>query len=122
VEPAEVVRHLFGRMQARDWSGAATAISPNAIVRYTATGEQFSGAAFMAMNEAYPDGWNIEVIGIVASGQRVEAQMRVPNGDQIDWLSGFYTVVDGAIVEGTEHWVTDRSEPAPPWRTGFTIP
>jgi len=38
------------------------------------------------------------------------------------WLSGFYTVVDGAIIEDTEHLVTERSEPAPARRTGFTIP
>ena len=120
MEPVDVVRQLFERMQARDWPGAASVMSPTAVIRYTATGEQFTGAAFMAMNEAYPDGWNIEVMDVMASGQRVAAHVRVPNGDQIDWLSGFYTVADDTIVEGAEHWVTERSEPAPAWRATFT--
>jgi len=75
----------------------------------------------MAMNEAYPDGWTIEVVDIVATGDRVAAQVRVPNGGQIDWVSGFYTVTDGLIVDGAEHWVTDCREPAPEWRRPFTI-
>ena len=120
MEPADVVRQLFERMQARDWPGAAAVMAPTAVIRYTATGEHFTGAAFMAMNEAYPDGWNIELIDVVASGQRVAAQVRVPNSDQIDWLSGFYTVIDGVIVEGTEHWLTESVEPAPDWRSRFT--
>lgn len=120
MEPADVVRQLFERMQARDWPGAAALMSPTAVIRYTATGEHFTGANFMAMNEAYPDGWNIEVVDVVASGDRVAAHIRVPNGDQIDWLSGFYTVADGMIVDGTEHWVTEAAEPAPAWRTAFT--
>ncbi len=120
MEPAEIVRQLFERMQERDWAGAAAAMSPTAVIRYTATGESFTGAAFMAMNEAYPDGWNIEVLDIIAGGQRVAAQVRVPNGTQIDWLSGFYTVADGLIIDGTEHWVAEAAEPAPAWRTSFT--
>jgi ketosteroid isomerase-like protein len=119
--PADVVRALYDRMQARDWASAAACMAPSARIQYTATGEQFTGAGFMAMNEAYPEGWTIEVIDIVATGDRVAAQVRVPNGGQIDWVSGFYTVTDGVIVEGTEHWVTDGLEPAPDWRRPFTI-
>ncbi len=122
MEPATVVRQLFERMQARDWAGAAAVMSPSAVIRYTATGEQFTGASFMAMNEAYPDGWSIEVVDVVASGQRVATQIRVPNGDEVDWLSGFYTVADAVIVDGTEHWLTERSEPAPQWRAKYTSP
>lgn len=122
MEPAEVVRQLFERMQARDWAAATATMSPDAVIRYTATGEVFTGEAFMRMNIAYPDGWNIEVIDIVATGHRVAAQVRVPNGDQIDWLSGFYTVADGVIVDGTEHWLTENAEPAPAWRAEYTTP
>lgn len=120
MQPADVVRALFQRMQARDWAGAATCMAPDARVRYTATGEQFSGSGFMALNEAYPEGWNIEVVDIVAAGDRVAAQVRVPNGSQIDWLTGFYSVTNGVITDGTEHWVTERSEAPPAWRAPFT--
>lgn len=119
MEPAEVVSALFERMQARDWRAARAMVAPDARIRYTATGEEFSGSNFLAMNEAYPEGWTIAVIDVIATGDRVAAQVRVPNGGQIDWCSGFYTVADGVIVEGTEHWVTDCSEPAPAWRAQF---
>ena len=120
MDSAEIVRALFERMQARDWAGAREVMAVDAVITYSATGEVFSGTSFMAMNEAYPEGWTIEIIDIVAADDRVAAQIRVPNGGQIDWLSGFYTVCDGVIVEGHEHWVTEHAEPAPDWRRPFT--
>ena len=120
MQPADVVRALFERMQARDWMGARATMADHAVIRYSATGEVFTGAVFMAMNEAYPEGWTIEIVDIAAAGDRVAAQVRVPNGGQIDWLSGFYTVADGRIVDGHEHWVTEHAEPAPEWRKPFT--
>ena len=120
MRPADVVHALFERMQARDWVGARAMMAHHAVIRYSATGETFDGASFMAMNEAYPEGWTIEIVDIAAAGDRVAAQIRVPNGGQIDWLSGFYTVVDGQIVEGHEHWVTERAEAPPEWRAPFT--
>lgn len=120
MEPAETVRELFDRMQARDWVGAAAVMSPDAHIRYPATGERFTGAQFMAMNEAYPEGWQLEIVDLIACGPRVAVQVRVPNGGQTDWLSGFYTVRDGLIVDGVEHWLTDSAETAPVWRAPFT--
>ena len=121
MQPADVVLALFDRMQARDWAGAEACVAPDATIRYTATGEQFTGADFMAMNRAYPEGWNLEVIDVLADGSRVGVQVRVPNGDQIDWLTAFYTVAGDRIVDGTEHWLTEHSEPAPDWRRPFTV-
>ena len=84
MEPTDVVRVLFDRMQARDWVGAEASMAPDATIRYVATGEQFTGAGFMAMNRAYPEGWNLEVIDVLALGNRVGVQVRVPNGGQVD--------------------------------------
>ncbi|MDO9175528.1 MAG: nuclear transport factor 2 family protein [Actinomycetota bacterium] len=121
MEAAAVVRSFLERMEARDWVGATALMAPDASISYSATGERFTGSSFMAMNEAYPEGWRLEPVDVVAAGERVAVQVRVPNGDQVDWLSGFYTVVDGRIVEGHEHWVTERSEPAPEWRAPYTV-
>ncbi|MEQ1700845.1 MAG: nuclear transport factor 2 family protein [Ilumatobacteraceae bacterium] len=118
---ADVVRALFERMQARNWAGAREVMAVDAVITYSATGEVFTGASFMAMNEAYPEGWTIEIVDILAAADRVAAQIRVPNSGQIDWLSGFYTVADGRIVEGHEHWVTERAEPTPDWRRPFNV-
>ena len=120
MDATAVITALFERMQARDWVGARQVMADDARITYSATGEVFTGAVFMAMNEAYPEGWTIEIVDIAAAGDRVAAQVRVPNGGQIDWLSGFYTVAGGRIVEGHEHWVTEHAEPAPEWRKPFT--
>jgi len=121
MQPADVVRALFDRMQARDWTAAEACVAPDATIRYIATGEQFTGAGFMAMNVAYPEGWHLEVIDVLALGNRVGVHVRVPNRNQVDWLTAFYTVAGDRIVDGTEHWLTEHSEPPPEWRRPFTI-
>jgi ketosteroid isomerase-like protein len=110
------VRRFFERMQARDWDGAGELLSPNIHIEFTETGERFDGANFLAMNRAYPEGWTIDVVETVTQGQRVAAQVRVDHGDDVFWCAGFYQVTAGVIVSGVEHWVTERSEPAPEWR------
>ncbi len=122
-EPGSVVRSFFERMQARDWDGAATLIAPDATVRFTETGERFIGGRFVAMNRAYPEGWSIEVVDVLSVGDRVAAQVRVDHraGDDVDvfWCAGFYTVRDGRIADGVEHWVTEGGAAPPEWRRPF---
>ena len=118
-DPGQVVRDFFERMQARDWDGAGRLLSPEVHVELTETGEHFDGANFLAMNEAYPEGWSIEVVETLAEGPRAAAQVRVTHGDEVFWCAGFYTVAGGVIVSGTEHWVTEGAEPAPAWRQKF---
>lgn len=116
------MRSFFERMQARDWASAGEMLSPVVRIEYTETGERFDGPRFLAMNEAYPDGWSIDVVEVISSGTRVAAQVRVDHGDDVFWCAGFYSVADGVITEGTEHWVTERSQPPPEWRQRFTTP
>jgi len=107
-------------MEARDWPGAGRLLSPSLSVEFTETGERFDGANFLAMNEAYPEGWSIEVLDTLADGDRVAAQVRVTHHDEVFWCAGFYTVTNGTIASGREHWVTEFSQPAPEWRRPFT--
>ena len=46
--PADVVRRLFERMEARDWAGAGELVAPEAVIEWPATGERFTGAGFVA--------------------------------------------------------------------------
>ena len=119
VDPASVVRSLFEAMEARDWALARTFVSDDTVVEWTETGERFVGQRFIDVNEAYPEGWTIEVVEVLGAGDRVAAQVRVTLGDDTFWCAGFYTVVDGRIAGGTEHWVTAGSEAPPEWRQGF---
>ena len=107
-------------MEARDWRGAGELLSPSVRIEYTATGEVFEGSDFLAMNEAYPEGWSIEVIETISAGPRAAAQVRVDHGGNVFWCAGFYTISNGVIVKGTEHWVTEKSESPPEWRLPFT--
>jgi ketosteroid isomerase-like protein len=116
MRPADVVRSFFESMQIRDWDGAATCLSESVTVEFTETGERFHGTKFLAMNRAYPEGWTIEVTETIDDGERVAAQVRVDKGEDVFWCAGFYTVRDGMIIDGTEHWVTEGSAEAPEWR------
>ena len=118
--PDEVVRLFFERMQKRDWSGAGECVSPTISIEFTETGERFDGPNFLAMNQTYPEGWSIDVVETLAAGDRVAAQVRVVHGDEVFWCAGFYTVTDGVIAGGTEHWLTERSQPPPEWRRPYT--
>lgn len=118
-EAATVVRSLFEAMEARDWALARTLISDNATIDWTETGERFVGQRFIDVNEAYPEGWTIDVVEVLDAGDRAAAQVRVTLGDETFWCAGFYSVDDGRITGGTEHWVTAGSEAPPAWRDGF---
>lgn len=120
MDAAQVVRRFHELMQARRWRDAEALLADDIHIEYTSTGERFDGPAFLAMNEAYPDGWNLEVIEAIAAGERVASQVKVVHGDEVFWCAGFYTVVDGRIVDGTEHWVTAGAEDRPDWREPYT--
>lgn len=118
--PDLVVRRFFELMQARDWDAAGNLLSPDLHIGFTATGEQFDGSNFLAMNRAYPEGWSIDVIETIPDGDRVAAQIRVTHGDDVFWCAGFYTIRSGTITDGVEHWVTEHADTPPIWRRPFT--
>ncbi len=117
--PANVVIRFFERMEARDWDGAGACLADDAKINFTATGERFDGTGFLAMNRAYPEGWTITVVEVLTTGNRVAAQIIVDHGDNRFWCAGFYTVANGRITEGTEHWVTQDADEPPAWREPY---
>jgi threonine synthase len=120
--PADVVRVFHERMQAREWDSAANLLSPAIDIRYPATCERFVGLAFLTMNRVYPDGWALTVEETVATGEQVVSRVRVVQDDQTYWCAGFYTVRDGVIVDGIEHWLTEGAEKPPAWRAPYSTP
>lgn len=118
--PAEVVRALFERMQARDWEGVGATLAPDVEVWWPATDERFSGSAFLAVQRAYPEGWAIAVEEVVADGDRVAARVRVDQDGQRFWCAGFYRVAGDRIRAAVEHWVTEAAETPPAWRRSYT--
>jgi ketosteroid isomerase-like protein len=113
------VRQFFESMEARDWKEAGACLSPEIEAWWPASGERFVGAAFLAVQRAYPEGWAITVHDVVADGNRVAARVQVDHGEDHFWCAGFYTVVDGQIATAIEHWVTEGADPVPEWRLPF---
>ena len=121
--PAEVVRALWERMEARDWDGARATLADGYAATWPASGETFPSAdAFVAMNRAYPEGWHITVDEIVAEGDRVAARVRVTQGDDLFHCLSFAVVEDGLIARSLDYWVDDAGDPAPDWRAPFRLP
>jgi len=121
---ATAVERLWASFEARDWDGARVALHDDFVCEWPATGERFVGAdAFVEMNRAYPDiGWRIEVQRVVASGELVAAEVRVPSEETVDWCSGFYTLRDGKIWRAVEYWTATEPGPPPDWRAPYQTP
>jgi hypothetical protein len=123
VTPAETVRALWERIEARDWDGARATLADGFTCAYPATGETFPSAErFVAMNRAYPEGWHITVDEIVAEGGRVAARVRVTHGDDLFHCLSFAEVEDGLIARSLDFWVDDAGDEAPDWRAPFRLP
>ena len=121
--PAEIVRALWERMEARDWEGARATLADGFVCDYPHTGERFPSAdAYVAMNRAYPEGWHIVIDEIVAEGSRVAARIRVPHGDDLFHCLSFAAVEDGHITSAVDFWLDDAGEAAPDWRAPFRLP
>jgi ketosteroid isomerase-like protein len=121
MEPEMVLRRFWAAIAARDWTGLAELLDPQIVVTWPATGETFVGPDnFVAVQAEYPEGWEIEVVRIVASGATVVSEVRVPHRDLGVFASaGLWSIHDGRIRAGTEYWVTVDGETAPEWRRRY---
>jgi limonene-1,2-epoxide hydrolase len=68
-EPAEVVRALWERFQARSWDAAGELLAEDVVVDWPQTRERMRGRAnVIAVNRNYPEGWTIRVLRVLAEG------------------------------------------------------
>jgi hypothetical protein len=121
--PADTVRALFERMEARDWDGARATLADGFVCDYPHSQERFGPAdAYIGMNRAYPGDWHITVDETVAEGSRVAARVRVGLGDHLYHCLAFADVEDGFVTRSVEFWLDDAGEAAPDWRAPFRLP
>ena len=118
MEPSEVVRALWNRIQARDWTGVADLVAENAVIEWPVSSERIAGRAnYVAVNREYPEGWSINVLRIVAEGDQVVSEVAVPHADLGAFrVVSFWTVDGGLIVRGTEYWTSPGADSIPAWR------
>ena len=123
-ESTDVVRAYWDRMQARDWTGLRQVLAPDVVVEWTASNEQFVGAdAVVGVNREYPEGWSIQVRGIVADGDTVASDVEVPmDGVGVFRVAAFARVREGLLVSSVEYWIGVGDDEPPAWRARYSRP
>jgi ketosteroid isomerase-like protein len=120
VEPREVVAELWRRMQARDWDGVGELVAEDFVLEWPETRERIRGRTnFVEFNRNYPEGWSIEVLDVVADGQRVSSEVRVPHPQiGMHYAASFFEVENGQLTRGREYWVrvSTTDEEQSDWR------
>ena len=120
VTAAGTVRSLWERIQARDWEGARKLLADGMVCRWPHSDERFEGADnFIAMNRAYPEGWQITIVDVAEIPDGAVSRIRVDQSGTRFHAASFFTVRDGLIEEAIEYWVTEGSEEPPDWRARF---
>lgn len=121
MEPAETVRQLWARMQARDWAGVGELLAADALVEWPASGERIVGRDnYVRINAEYPDGWSIRVLRVVAAGPEVVSEVEVPHETMgVHRVASFWTVEGGLITAGREYWTQPGQDPSPEWRAAY---
>jgi ketosteroid isomerase-like protein len=122
-DASEVVRRVWELFQARRWDEALELFAPDFVAEWPHSRERFRGRdAFVAMQRAYPEGWSIEVVGVVAEGDRAASLVRVTQEGEVFHAATFFDVRDGRLARAVELWVTEGAEAPPAWRARFSEP
>jgi ketosteroid isomerase-like protein len=108
-EPAEVVEQLWNRIQARDWVGVGELLVEDFVLEWPHDLVRLRGRTnFVEFNRSYPEGWSIEVLRIVAQGNTVVSEVRVPHPTVgPHYALSFYEVDGGRVVSCREYWVME---------------
>jgi len=124
VEPRDVVVAFWDRIQARDWDGLSRLLSDDFVVEWPDARLRIRGREnFVEFNRTYPEGWKIEVLGMVAEGQTVVSEVRVPHTEQgIYYVLSVLSVDGDRVAGGREYWLEDHQEELPPERARFFEP
>jgi len=124
MDAAMVVRELWARIQARDWSGVGELIADDAIVDWPVSAERIVGRDnYVAVNSGYPEGWQIRVLRVIGMGDEAVSEVEVPHQDLgVFRAVSLWTVADGKIVRGTEYWTTPGSDTPATDRAAFVEP
>jgi ketosteroid isomerase-like protein len=124
VEPHDVVVEFWDRIQARDWDGLGSLLSDDFVVEWPDARLRIRGREnFVEFNRTYPEGWTIEVLGMVAQGNTVVSEVRVPHREQgVYYVVSIQSVDGDKLAGGREYWLTQHEEDMPAERARFFEP
>ena len=112
LEAAKLVEQLWSRMQARDWPGVGELLAEEFVLEWPQDLVRLRGRdEFVEFNRSYPEGWSIEVLRIVAQGNTVVSEVRVPHPTVgPHYALSFYEVDGDRIASCREYWVIETYE------------
>ena len=116
--PEQLVRGLYERYQARDWSGAEELLDRDAELDMPSTAERLTGRdQVIALQRNYPEPWgDLRVLRVVAERGSAVAELQVVAADAEFRCAAFWVVQTGLLHRGAEYWVTVGGEDPPPAR------
>jgi hypothetical protein len=119
----EPVRLLWERMEARDWDAVAAQLHEDVVVDWPNTGERMCGRDnYLAVQQAFGEGWHVHVLRIVDAGNTVVSEVRVEREAERFFAASFFELEGGRIVHAVEYWSNGEPEPAAEWRARWTEP
>jgi limonene-1,2-epoxide hydrolase len=124
VGSSEVVSSFWERIQARDWEGLGRLLAEDFVVEWPDLKQRIRGRQnFVEFNRTYPEGWTIEVLGIIAEGETVVSEVRVPHAERgIFYVISVLKVEGDRIVSGREYWLKEHQEELPAERAHLFEP
>ena len=118
--PEQLVRRLYERYQARDWTGAGELLHHDAKLEMPATAEHLTGRdQVIALQRNYPEPWgDLGVRRVLGAGDSAVAELQVIASDTEFRCAAFWVARDGLLHRGVEYWITVGGEERPPDRRG----
>jgi limonene-1,2-epoxide hydrolase len=109
------VSRFWERIQARDWQGVSRLLADDFAVEWPDVKQRIRGRQnFVEFNRTYPEGWTIEVLEIIAEGETVVSEVRVPHAERgIFYVISVLRVEGDRIVSGREYWLKECHERLP---------
>jgi hypothetical protein len=118
------VAAFWDRIQARDWDGLGALLADDFVVDWPDVGVRIRGRDnYVEFNRTYPEGWSIEVLGIVVEGRTVVSEVRVPHLHQgVYYVISILNVDGDRLRNGREYWLQQHDEDISPERARFFEP
>lgn len=110
------LKAYWAAVTSQDAAALARCFHPKAKVRWPNTGEEFTAAAFIRINCAYPGAWAGELLRVEEAGDTTItlARIQAQDGSQSLHVTSFFTWQEGLILELEEYFSDDG--PVPQWR------
>ena len=113
--PQELVEALWGRFSRLEFEAVAELLHDEFVCEWMQSRERIRGREnYIALNKHYPGQWRIEIERLAITPQQVISQIKLTNGDQLDYAVSFFEFKGGKIVKEVDFWASPY--PAPDWR------